>query len=53
MPIAAVFRMAGRQIRPQLLAGALVAATGEFRRIAHIPTLWLYAENDRYFPPRG
>lgn len=29
----------------------LVAAAGEFGRTARIPTLWLYAENDSYFPP--
>jgi dienelactone hydrolase len=29
----------------------LVAAAGTFGRTARIPTLWLYAENDSYFPP--
>lgn len=29
----------------------LVAAAGVFGRTARIPTLWLYAENDSYFPP--
>jgi dienelactone hydrolase len=29
----------------------LVAAAGEFGTTARIPTLWLYAENDSYFPP--
>ena len=29
----------------------LVAAAAEFGRTARIPTLWLYAENDSYFPP--
>jgi dienelactone hydrolase len=31
--------------------GRLVAAAGKFGRTARIPTLWLYAENDSYFPP--
>jgi len=29
----------------------LIAAAGEFGRTARIPTLWLYAENDSFFPP--
>jgi pimeloyl-ACP methyl ester carboxylesterase len=29
----------------------LIAAAGTYGRSAHIPTLWLYAENDSYFPP--
>lgn len=29
----------------------LVAAAGIFGRTARIPTLWLYAQNDSYFPP--
>ena len=29
----------------------LVAATGTFGSTTRIPTLWLYAENDTYFPP--
>lgn len=29
----------------------LVAAAGTFGRTARVPTLWLYAENDSYFPP--
>ena len=30
----------------------LVAATGEFGRTAHVPMLWIYAENDSYFGPQ-
>ena len=29
----------------------LVAAAGTFGRTARVPTLWLYAANDTYFPP--
>ena len=29
----------------------LVAAAGQFGRTARVPTLWIYAENDTYFPP--
>ncbi|HMB75630.1 MAG TPA: hypothetical protein VKN76_04485, partial [Kiloniellaceae bacterium] len=29
----------------------LVAAAAGFGRTARVPTLWLYAENDSYFPP--
>jgi len=29
----------------------LVKAAGEFGRTARIPTLWLYAQNDSFFPP--
>ena len=29
----------------------LVAAAGAFGRTARIPTLWLYSENDSFFPP--
>ena len=29
----------------------LVAAAGRFGRTARVPTLWLYATNDTYFPP--
>jgi dienelactone hydrolase len=29
----------------------LVAAAGTFGATTHVPTLWLYAENDTYFPP--
>lgn len=29
----------------------LIAAAGTFGRTARMPTLWLYAENDTYFPP--
>ena len=29
----------------------LVAATGEFGRTAHVPMLWIYAENDTFFGP--
>ena len=29
----------------------LVAAAAEFGRTARLPTLWLYAANDTYFPP--
>lgn len=29
----------------------LIAAAGEYGRSARTPTLWLYAENDSYFPP--
>ena len=29
----------------------LVAATGEFGSTAHVPMLWIYAENDSYFGP--
>ena len=29
----------------------LVAAASTFGRTAHVPTLWLYAANDTYFPP--
>jgi dienelactone hydrolase len=29
----------------------LIAAAGEYGRTARIPTLWLYAENDSFFPP--
>jgi dienelactone hydrolase len=29
----------------------LIAAAGEFGRTARVPTLWLYARNDSYFPP--
>lgn len=30
----------------------LVKATAAFARSASVPTLWLYAQNDSYFPPR-
>ncbi len=30
----------------------LVAAAATFGRSARVPTLWLYAENDTYFPPK-
>jgi len=30
----------------------LIATAGEFGRTARIPTLWVYTENDTYFPPR-
>ncbi len=29
----------------------LVAAAGDYGRTARVPTLWLYAANDTYFPP--
>ena len=29
----------------------LVEATGEFGRVARVPTLWIYAENDTFFGP--
>jgi len=29
----------------------LVEATGEFGRTAHVPMLWIYAENDTFFGP--
>ena len=29
----------------------LVSAAGAFGRVARIPTLWLYAQNDSYFAP--
>ena len=29
----------------------LIAAAAEYGRTARLPTLWLYAENDSYFPP--
>ena len=29
----------------------LIAALREFGSTAHIPTLWIYTENDSYFPP--
>jgi dienelactone hydrolase len=29
----------------------LVAAAGDYGRTARLPTLWLYAANDTYFPP--
>lgn len=29
----------------------LVAAAGTFGRTARVPSLWLYAQNDSYFPP--
>ena len=29
----------------------LIAAFGEFGRTSRIPTLWIYAENDRFFAP--
>jgi dienelactone hydrolase len=29
----------------------LLAAAAAFGRQAHVPTLWLYADNDSYFPP--
>lgn len=32
-------------------ADRLVAAVGQFGRTSHAPTLWLYAQNDSYFPP--
>lgn len=32
-------------------ADRLIAAAGEFGRTARIPTLWLYAQNDSFFPP--
>ena len=38
---------AGQNCSPE----RLVAAAAEFGRTARIPTLWLYAENDTYFPP--
>jgi dienelactone hydrolase len=31
--------------------GRLIAAAGEFGRAVHLPTLWIYAENDSYFAP--
>ncbi len=30
----------------------LVAAAADFARTARVPSLWIYAENDSYFPPR-
>jgi dienelactone hydrolase len=30
----------------------LIATAAEFGRTARIPTLWIYTENDTYFPPR-
>src|SRR5579871_2973579 len=30
----------------------LVAAAAEFGRTSRIPTLWIYTDNDTYFPPR-
>jgi dienelactone hydrolase len=30
----------------------LIATAGAFGRTTRVPTLWLYAENDSYFPPR-
>ena len=38
---------AGRNCAPD----RLVAAAAAFGKTARIPTLWLYAENDSYFPP--
>src|SRR5262249_21327207 len=38
---------AGRNCSPD----RLVAAAGAYGRTARMPTLWLYAENDSYFPP--
>jgi dienelactone hydrolase len=29
----------------------LIATAGEFGRTTRVPTLWLYTENDSYFPP--
>lgn len=31
---------------------ALVSAFGRFGKTSHLPTLWVYAENDRFFGPR-
>lgn len=30
----------------------LIAAAAQFGRTARVPTLWIYAENDSYFPPQ-
>ncbi|MBX3584736.1 MAG: prolyl oligopeptidase family serine peptidase [Rhizobiaceae bacterium] len=30
----------------------LVAAASDFGRTSRVPTLWIYAENDSYFPPQ-
>jgi dienelactone hydrolase len=38
---------AGKNCSPK----KLVATAGAFGRAARIPSLWLYAENDSYFPP--
>jgi dienelactone hydrolase len=39
--------------RPRAICGheSLVAASSRFAETSRIPTLWLYAENDSYFPP--
>jgi dienelactone hydrolase len=39
--------VAGRNCAPDRLA----AAAGQFGRTTHVPTLWLYAQNDSYFGP--
>jgi len=33
-------------------ADALVAAAGLFGKTTHVPTLWIYSENDHYFSPK-
>jgi dienelactone hydrolase len=55
--VAAVVNFAGgRGGRDQNRAGRncspdrLIAAAAEYGRTARVPTLWLYAENDSYFP---
>ncbi len=32
-------------------AAALIKAAGQFGAVNHVPALWIYAENDRFFPP--
>lgn len=40
-------RQAGKNCSPQ----SLVTSMGGFGRTMKVPTLWIYAENDSYFPP--
>lgn len=53
--VAAVLFAPGRgSLAPDQVCGgdALVAAAGLYGKTTHVPTLWIYSENDHYFSPK-
>lgn len=46
-----VVMFAGGRGGPTCVPDRVLAATGEWGPRVKVPTLWLYSENDSYFPP--